>query len=389
MLSGKHGAWADEIGASPDLLFQEQSVATVRHALSKAVSRAPQRVLWEAAEPHAAAMLEKEHGAAILESLVKFGTQKTVGAICVVVEAHKPEALALSEFGTAIFAAIIGRQDEEHGERSKLLAAVVPTVTKAATLVKSAPARQLFAALAADSDFAEVIAGSLGDAGLKTFLATELNNKLKNRAAIAFAVALLRSAAAVEAAQDVVSTTLAASVTQGMAAAAAHRPRPEVFAALATHGSEAVVTKLAAATAAWKDLEKCASGALAESLATLMKRAGEASAQRLAEAIVKQCNLTRLVNGTVAQSKLLAAMKERGFAEQAKSTSALGKAAEFLDAAEGKVDLMTSNTNAATEKMIQRRVADIVPRARAPLVAVVDSDSDDDKPTRKKSRKTK
>ena len=111
---GSPGSWKANIESSNDLLFAAETAKIVRSTLSTATRRGPQKELWEAVQPNISTLLENEHSLHILESLIRYGTPRTVSELCDALGRLNPAVLptlAHSKHGCHLVAAAVTRID--------------------------------------------------------------------------------------------------------------------------------------------------------------------------------------------------------------------------------------------------------------------------------------
>jgi hypothetical protein len=278
--------WEAAVTASPDTLQLESSAKSVHHVLSKAVTRGPQKDLAKlVCGPAFVATLRSQFGQKIIQTLVDFGTTRTVAAVCAELEKAEAATLVDADGVALIIRSVAIRVDDSSDARKALLKSVAKVGAEA--LIASKWSLNFAAEVAiADGDvFSKLVSSPKARSALKAILSSTQRPK----EAIHFVETLLSKASDVQI--EKAASFVMGAVADALKATSEHKPREEVLAALAQHADAKNVSTLSTTVSSWKSLAtlvvKPEGGRI---VAALLARADEKSGAALANAVLSSTN---------------------------------------------------------------------------------------------------
>lgn len=283
-------AWEAAVTASPDVLQLEASAKSVQHVLSKAVTRVPQKELAKlVCGANFSATLRSQYGQKIIQSLVDFGTVRTVALVCAELEKAEATTLVDQDGVALIIRSVATRVDDGSDSRKALLTAA--TKVGAEALVSSKWSLT-FAAEAALAD-ADVFSKLASSPKARSALKAALGNAQRPKEAIHFVETLLSKAADDQI--EKISSFIVGAVSEALKASSEHKPREEVLLALAQHADAKNVATIATAAASWSNLATIVTKPDgARIIATLLARSEVKPGTLLANAVLTTANVKEL-----------------------------------------------------------------------------------------------
>lgn len=320
--------------------------------------------------------IESDALSSIVQSLINYGTSKTVNAVADRIQTADAGAVFASAGGLKVLSALAGRVDVDGKSKSAVL-------KKSAGLLKPQtvaenPAQLAFVAeLVKDDEFAKPVAKILGNASSRTAWRSLLCDKSANPNVLALVDKLIRNAArAGSDASSAVCSCVMGWIEHQLTPKAAHRPRPALLLALAEEGPVDATAKLAESVGKWDNLPQAVAGSNGKALAGLIRRAPEPQARLLGRAIVDAVGVKTLSTRSMGSATIVVAMRERGFLDESADQALV----DLVDAAEDGVHTASASCSISSRMAAARgidrleRAGKLAAAARRPRVAVADDD---------------
>jgi hypothetical protein len=345
-------AWEAAVTASPEVLQQDGSAKSVAHVLSKAVTRSPQKLLAQLVcganfEP----TLRSAAGKKIIQSLIDYGTVRTVSLVCS--ELERTNIVSMNDVdGTAlIIRSVALRVDDSSEARQSLLKSVTKSGVQDLMMSKWALTFAAEVALSDEVVFAKLVSNAKAQTALKTALASAV----KPKEAIHFVEVLLAKSSEPQVAK--VSELITGAIADALKAKAEHKPREEVLMAVASHADAKYVSNVAVAISSWPNLSTfVVKSEGARVVASLLARAEHKAGAVLANAILSCVDMKEVSSSRKATILSVLTTLQQQFPECCKQHKV---SATLISAAEVKLTRSTKPAFVATKEKILQKIRDL------------------------------
>lgn len=283
-------SWEAAVTASPEILQQEGSAKSVCHVLSTAVTRSPQKVLAKlVCGANFVPTLRTVPGQKIIQSLVNYGTVRTVALVCADLQRADVPSMVDAEGVALIIRAVALRDDDTSDARKSLLASVIKG---GAQVLMTSKWSLIFAAevvLADEHAFSKLVSNKKAQECLKE----SLGGAQKPKEAIHFVEALLSKSNESQISQA--SAFVLGAISDFLKPASEHKPREEVLIALAQYADIKHAAGLCTAITSWRNIPLLVTKPEgARLIAMLLSRVSNKAGTSLADVVLTTSNIKEL-----------------------------------------------------------------------------------------------